>query len=72
MGNAGLDGTHCFPRLLWINRICPLCGSFEFKTAESGALDVALGIFSLRPVRCGNCWRRYYWFSRKDPISNRE
>jgi hypothetical protein len=67
MGSAGVDWTIRFPRLLWMRRICPLCGSFEFKTAESGALDVALGLFALRPVRCCNCWRRYYWFARKDP-----
>jgi hypothetical protein len=23
-------------------------------------------MFSLRPVRCVNCWRRYYWFRNAD------
>jgi hypothetical protein len=24
-----------------------------------------LGLFGLHPVRCSNCWRRYYWFAGK-------
>jgi hypothetical protein len=32
--------------------------------AEAQPLDALLQLFSLRPVRCVNCWRRYYWFSK--------
>jgi hypothetical protein len=50
------------PRVLWSRRECPLCSSIHFKQAESGRLDATLNMFGLRPVRCANCWRRYYWF----------
>ena len=53
------------PRILWRHRECPLCTSVEFQAAESGAWDAILGWFALSPIRCGNCWRRYYSFSMK-------
>jgi len=43
-----------------------LCTSTEFKSAEREWLDVFFALFSLRPVRCVNCWRRYYWFRNAD------
>ena len=61
---AGLSWPGRLPRLLWIRRVCPLCTSYEFKEAESNSLDKPLGLFALRPVRCVNCWRRYYWFAK--------
>jgi len=65
MNIAGVNWPSGLPHLLWIRRVCPLCGSFEFKEAESHFLDGPLGLFALRPVRCVNCRRRYYWFVRK-------
>jgi hypothetical protein len=51
------------PKILWTQRQCPLCSSIRFEVAESGPLDGPLRLFMLRPVRCVNCWRRYYWFA---------
>lgn len=65
MNIAGLNWPNRLPQFLWIRRECPLCSSTEFKMAESHFLDSLLGMFSLRPVRCVNCWRRYYWFAKK-------
>ncbi len=65
MSQSGLNWPSRIPRLLWMRRECPLCNSFEFKMAESGVLDGILALLSLRPVRCANCWRRYYWFARQ-------
>jgi hypothetical protein len=51
------------PKILWRQRQCPLCGSIRFVEAEAGTLDRLLGVLMLRPVRCANCWRRYYWLA---------
>jgi hypothetical protein len=64
MDIAGLNWPTRIPRVLWIRRMCPLCSSIEFQTAESEALDGLFMLFALQPVRCVNCWRRYYWFTR--------
>jgi hypothetical protein len=66
MNSGGLNWPSRIPRLLWMRRRCPLCTSIEFRQAESGALDGLLGLLTLRAVRCANCWRRYYWFARKN------
>jgi hypothetical protein len=63
MDIAGLNWPSRLPRLLWRRRQCPLCSSVEFKMAETHPLDSLLGMFALRPVRCVNCWRLYYWFA---------
>lgn len=55
------------PQFLLLRRSCPLCSSVEFVEAESLLLDGLLGVVGLRPVRCKNCWRRYYWFAAKGP-----
>jgi len=52
------------PQVLWIQRQCPLCSSIRFEQAEPGSLDGPLGVLMLHPVRCVNCWRRYYWFEK--------
>jgi hypothetical protein len=70
MAIAGLNWAAYFPKLLWIKRVCPLCSSVKFKTAESYPLDRPLRLLALRPVRCVNCWRRYYWFAMKDTYQN--
>jgi hypothetical protein len=65
MDIAGLNWPSRFPRLLWIRRECPLCSSIEFQAAESNDLDGLLRLFALDPVRCVNCWRRYYCLAKK-------
>ncbi len=55
------------PRILWFRRACPRCNSVKFKAAELRPYDGLLGPFALRPVRCMWCWRRFYWFSLRDP-----
>jgi len=67
---ADVNWPDRFPRLLWSSRSCPLCSSIEFRVAESHPLDGVLAVFALKPVRCVNCWRRYYWFDKRR-ISNR-
>jgi hypothetical protein len=66
METEGLNPLRRLPRVLW-RRECPLCSSIQFKTAEDGFLDSMLKLFGLRPVRCVNCWRRYYWFAKRSP-----
>jgi hypothetical protein len=65
MDIAGLSWPSSVPRILWMHRECPRCSSIEFQTAESHPLDPLLGLLMLCPVRCANCWRRYYWFVKK-------
>lgn len=57
------------PRILWAGRQCPLCSSIRFEEAEPGSLDGVLGVLMLRPIRCVNCWRRYYWFAKTSSIA---
>jgi hypothetical protein len=64
MSIAGMTWPGNLPRLLWMHRECPLCSSIEFKIAESQPLDRLLGLFMFHPIRCVNCWRRYYGFSK--------
>lgn len=59
---ASLNWPSQLPRLLWKRRNCPRCSSVEFRSAEPELLDRLLVLFTLRPIRCVNCWRRYYWF----------
>jgi hypothetical protein len=54
------------PRLLFSCRLCPLCSSIRFSQAEPGTMDRLLRCFGLKPVRCVNCWRRYYCFASKE------
>jgi hypothetical protein len=65
MDISGLTWPSNVPRLLWMRRECPLCTSIEFRTAESHPLDRWLKLLMFCPVRCVNCWRRYYWFAKK-------
>jgi hypothetical protein len=54
------------PRLLFRGKTCPLCSSVEFSAAEFGQMDALLRLFTLKPIRCVNCFRRYYcWASAK-------
>src|SRR3978361_875382 len=63
MSAPPFDWPWNLPRLLWSPRTCPLCTSLEFTEAELQPMDRPLALFSLRPLRCVNCWRRYYGFS---------
>jgi hypothetical protein len=63
MNAPRFDWPSSLPRLLWSPRTCPLCTSLEFTEAELLPMDRPLAFFSLRPLRCVNCWRRYYGFS---------
>lgn len=53
------------PRLIRGAGACPLCTSIRFREAEAGSLDRVMRIFGMVPVRCDNCWRRYYRFEEK-------
>jgi hypothetical protein len=64
MNTAALNWPSRIPRVLLIRRKCPLCTSIEFKAAEPISIDILFGMFALYPVRCVNCWRRYYWFAK--------
>jgi len=64
MDIAGLHWPSGVPRLLWLRRECPLCSSIKFEDAELHLLDPPLRLLALYPVRCVNCWRRYYWFAK--------
>jgi hypothetical protein len=66
MNSTKLNWPTQIPRLLWIQKKCPLCTSIEFRQAESAWPDGLLRMLALRAVRCANCWRRYYWFARRD------
>jgi hypothetical protein len=48
---------------------CPLCSSIEFREDIPQPLDRLLSVFAFRPVRCVNCWRRYYQFAPKPKIA---
>jgi hypothetical protein len=64
MSSARLNWPPVIPRLLWMRRKCPLCSSIKFKSAEREWLDSGFALLWLRPVRCVNCWRRYYSFAK--------
>jgi hypothetical protein len=64
MMNTNLIWPSRLPRLLWMGRTCPCCRSIEFRSAEPEHLDRLFMLLSLRPIRCVNCWRRYYSLRR--------
>jgi hypothetical protein len=64
MSLNSMNWPRLLPRLLW-RRQCPLCTSVDFQEAELEPMDTVLRLFLLTPVRCSNCWRRYYWFATK-------
>ncbi len=72
MSAARLNWPPAIPRLLWIRQKCPLCNSIEFKSAEPKWLDNVFALLSLRPIRCVNCWRRYYGFRNADAKENEQ
>jgi hypothetical protein len=64
MDSAASGWLDRLPKVLWTRQQCPLCSSIRFEQAEPGPFDRLLSLFMLRPVRCANCWRRYYWFAK--------
>jgi hypothetical protein len=52
------------PRLLGFSKKCLACTSVEFTDAEFHSLDRVLSLLAFHPIRCVNCWRRYYGFSK--------
>jgi hypothetical protein len=58
--------------LLRLGQQCPLCTSILFTEAEYQSRDRLLTLLSLRPVRCVNCFRRYYCFARADQFGGRK
>jgi len=49
------------PRLFVLREHCPLCRATEFQVSMPNPLNNLLRAFSIRRVRCMNCWRRYFW-----------
>jgi hypothetical protein len=63
-----LNRPHFVPRVLLRRKVCPLCSSFEFNTAEIGPMDALLRLLRLKPIRCANCYRRYYCWAAGEKI----
>jgi hypothetical protein len=61
-----ISDLHGLPRIPQIlnSKQCPLCSSIEFTEDTPQPLDRLLKVFGFHPVRCVNCWRRYYQFAR--------
>jgi hypothetical protein len=57
---ASLNWPSKVPRLLGMGRPCPRCSSVEFRAAVPEPADRLLAMFFLQPIRCVNCWRKYY------------
>jgi hypothetical protein len=53
-----------FSGLLFFGQKCPLCTSMLFTEAEHQSSDRLLKLLAFRPVRCANCFRRYYCFAK--------
>lgn len=46
--------------MLTLSRICPTCSSWDIFKSRFRTLDFILSLLLLRPVRCGDCYQRYY------------
>jgi hypothetical protein len=64
MKTTSLHWPPGLPRLL-LRWQCPLCTSIAFTEAEQSAMDPLFRMLHLFPVRCCNCWRRYYSLSNR-------
>ena len=53
-----------FLGFLWFGQKCPLCTSMLFAEAEHRSSDRLFALLALHPVRCVNCFRRYYCFAK--------
>jgi hypothetical protein len=68
MNTANPNWPNWLPHVLLMHHACPRCNSVRFKQAKAHAFDGLLSMFALRAVRCGFCWRRYYWFAFQTAI----
>jgi hypothetical protein len=64
MNAASVSWPRLMPRLLW-RRKCPLCTSTSFQEALPERVDLLFHLLGFAPIRCSNCWRRYYWPSAR-------
>jgi predicted DCC family thiol-disulfide oxidoreductase YuxK len=62
--SSGMRWLSRFSGFLWFDQRCPLCTSILFTEAEHQALDRLLTLLAFHPVRCANCFRRYYCFAK--------
>ena len=62
--SSGMRWLSRFSGLLWFGQQCPLCTSMLFTEAEHQSLDRLLTLVAFHPVRCANCFRRYYCFAK--------
>jgi hypothetical protein len=69
--SSGMRSLSRFSGLLWFGQKCPLCTSMLFTEAEHQSLDRLLTLLALHPVRCANCFRRYYCFSKMGQTQQR-
>jgi hypothetical protein len=62
--SSGMRWLTKFSGFLLSDQKCPLCTSILFTQAEHQSLDRLLAWLPFHPVRCANCFRRYYCFSK--------
>jgi hypothetical protein len=62
--SSGMRWLSKFSGLLWFGQKCPLCTSILFTEAEHQSFDRLLSLLAFHPVRCANCFRRYYCFAK--------
>jgi hypothetical protein len=56
-----LNWHNGIPQFFVVRERCPLCRATEFNLSAQHPLKQVLRYVAIRPVRCANCWRRYYW-----------
>ena len=56
-----LNWHNGIPRYVVFRERCPICRTREFHASMSHPLRSVLQYLAVHPVRCQNCWRRYYW-----------
>jgi hypothetical protein len=62
--SPGMRWLSKFSGFLLFDQKCPLCTSILFTEAEHQSLDRLLTLLAFHPVRCANCFRRYYSFAK--------
>ena len=56
-----LNWHNGIPRFFVFRERCPLCRTREFHASMSHPFRSILRFVAIHPVRCQNCWRRFYW-----------
>jgi len=46
--------------MMTLRRTCPRCSSWDIFKSHFRFLEFILPLFLLRPVRCGDCYSRFY------------